>query len=167
MDLNFAFDVFPWATLDFTFGYWNIADRPGNVPNGDSHLLMTPTIASLQLYRDIPRWKSRYYVAGGVGYSDNSYDLGDHHRDYVMAEDNLTTYHVTVSDGPLVRAAFGWEFYSSADAKLNLAIEASYLKGQATLEIERNGSTYEVPDEDSTLDDMSIWMLRSTVTWHF
>ena len=79
----------------------------------------------------------------------------------------LDAYDIEVSDGTLMKAAFGWEWYSTNDAKLNLAVELSYLVGKADLIVERTtgGTLDRYVVGDFPMDKM--WMLRSNITWHF
>jgi hypothetical protein len=166
-DVNLALDIGSHLSLEVMFGWWSIQDQPANIPGADSKLVMNPVLAFLQFYKDVPRLRSRYYVGAGIGYSTNSYDLGATHEQYVLLHDNLDDYDIDVSDGTLLKAAIGWERYSTSDAKLNLGIELSYVSGQADLRIDRTsgGTTDQYVIGSFPMDNM--WMFRANITWHY
>jgi len=162
-DVNLAYDLAGWLSVEVLIGSWNVADRPSNVPPADSTLRMTPCLALVQVYRDSHRLRGRLYAGAGVGYSVNDYRLGSAHKEYVMDQDGLTDYDLIASDGPVVQAAVGWEAYSTADARLNLGLELRYVSADIDLTIRRSGLA------DYTIDFPAdkLWMMRVNLTWHF
>ena len=168
-DVNMTFDLGSRLAFEIDVGYWEIADRPANWQGNDSSLLMNPFVAFLQIYDDIPKWRSRYYFGAGMGYSINSYHLGSRDEYYVEAIEGVVDYSHSVTDGTLMKVAVGWEFYSTATADLNLALELSYIDAQGDRVIERTWASPAVTEEyipgEFPMDE--IWMFRANFTWHF
>lgn len=161
-DLNVAYDMSSWLTMEFAFGLWDIGDQPVGVPGADSILEMRPALLMLQLYGEVPACKSRVYIGVGGGYSVNSYDLGGTHEYYVENVDGIPDYGVNAADATLWQLALGADIYSTADAELNLGIELRYVIG--TVErVERSGETPFNVDEV----ELRLYLIRANVTWHF
>ena len=161
-DLNLAWDVNSWLTTEFAVGLWNIGDRPSGVPGADSIFEMRPLLAMLQFTGEIPRLKSRLYLGAGLGYSQNSYDLGRNHESYYEIDIGTPDYDVTADDGLVMQYAVGWEAYSTADAELNLGIELRYVTGRVERVQWSQGAVTTAEDVD-----LEFYLLRFNVTWHF
>jgi hypothetical protein len=161
LDLNISFDLSSWMTLEFLAGFWSVGDEPPEVSGADSELEMVPVLAQVQFYADVPSRKSRVYVGLGGGWSINDYHVGPVHREYKKQAESLANYDADAKDGALFQGVVGVEAYSTSDAKLNLAVEARYVFGEADKVEILDGS------ERAGEFDIKLWILRANLTWHF
>ncbi len=161
-DLNVAYDLTANLTFEFSFGLWNVPDRPAGIPQGDSDLEMRPALGMLQLSGELSQLKARVYFAAGGGYSVNSYALGSKHEYHVENVDKVPDYSVRADDGFLWQLALGVELYSTADAALNFGVELRYVSGMVE-RVERTDETIFNVDEV----ELNLYLIRANVTWHF
>ncbi len=158
-ELSTAFDIGRAATIEILpWGLWSLPDHP--VPGADSSLDMQPLLATLQI-RLWEGGKGRFYLGGGGGYSWNNYALGAAHRSAVMSGLGLTSYNAVASDGWLTHFVGGWEWYSTADAKLILGVELRYVMGQIDMT-----QYLEAATKTDTID-LGVYTFRVGLTGHF
>ncbi|MHC4250230.1 MAG: hypothetical protein ACYS9X_13970, partial [Planctomycetota bacterium] len=91
-DLSLALDAPPAISVEMLVGLWNLPDRPRlrSGTEADSELEMIPILVALQLQKEFAKFRA--YVAPGVGYSFNNYDLGAGHAAAMRDEYSASIY---------------------------------------------------------------------------
>jgi hypothetical protein len=159
-DLSVAYDVSSFLTAELTLGVWDLGDRP--IAGADSVFAMRPALVLFQFAKEIPTSKMRAYLGYGGGYAQNSYDLGPYHESYFENSLQTSDYDVRADDASLQQCVVGVEKYSTADARLNFAVEGRYVWG--TLE------RHEYADGNPLRSDsveLRLYLIRVCVTKRF